>query len=308
LYGLAVLVWLLCFGLIQGVLVRYLPKANPYLMPIVSVLTGLGLLMTARLASNFLLRQIIWLAVSTVIFLLIVLIPRNLYWLRRYKYTWLVIGLGLLGLTLIFGVNPSGFGARLWLGLGGLFFQPSEPLKVMLIVFLAVYLGDRRRQMIEQPATLDFSRLGVDIKIPHPAYFGPMVLMWGFSMLLLFWQNDLGTALIFFCTFVAMLYTAIGQVRYVLVGLLLLLVAGYIGHQTFDYVALRVEAWWNPWLDPGGRAFQIVQSLLAFAGGGLFGQGLGQGLPTAIPVVHTDFVFAAIGEDYGLLGALAVLI
>jgi cell division protein FtsW len=162
--------------------------------------------------------------------------------------------------------------------------------------------------MIEQPATLDFSRLGVDIKIPHPAYFGPMVLMWGFSMLLLFWQNDLGTALIFFCTFVAMLYTAIGQVRYVLVGLLLLLVAGYIGHQTFDYVALRVEAWWNPWLDPGGRAFQIVQSLLAFAGGGLFGQGLGQGLPTAIPVVHTDFVFAAIGEEYGLLGALAVLI
>jgi cell division protein FtsW len=134
-----------------------------------------------------------------------------------------------------------------------------------------------------------------------------MLLMWGFSMLLLIWQRDLGAALLFFGVFLAMLYVATGQGRYILTGLVLLVVATIIGYRLFDHVALRVEAWWNPWEDASGRSFQIVQSLLAFASGGVLGQGLGQGLATAIPVVHTDFVFAAISEEYGLMGALAVI-
>jgi hypothetical protein len=135
-----------------------------------------------------------------------------------------------------------------------------------------------------------------------------MLLMWGFSVVLLIWQRDLGAALLFFGTFLGMLFAATGQTRYLWAGLLLLAAAGIIGYYLFDVVRLRVDGFLNPWLDPSGRSFQIVQSLLAFASGGVFGQGLGQGLPTAIPVVHTDFVYAAIGEEYGLLGALAVLI
>ncbi|RME50814.1 MAG: FtsW/RodA/SpoVE family cell cycle protein [Caldilineae bacterium] len=301
-YGAALGTWLACFGLATYLLRRRLPLADPYLLPLVSLLAGLGLLMVARLAPRFLLRQTVWLAVSTVALLAVTLVPRNLAWLRRYKYTWLLAGLALLATTLVFGVNPSGAGARLWLGAGGVYFQPSEPLKILLVVFLAVYLSDRRRPLIEVEA-----RLG-RLRLPHPAYLGPMLTMWGFSILLLFWQRDLGAALLFFCTFLAMLYAAVGRAQYVLVGLGLLLAAGVIGYRAFDYVALRIEGWWNPWLDPAGRSFQIVQSLLAFAEGGWFGQGLGQGLPTAIPVVHTDFVFAAVAEEYGLLGALGVLL
>jgi len=300
-YGAAIAVWSAVFWGIAALLRVRLPAADPFLLPLTALLTGLGLLMVARLAPNFLVRQLVWLVVSGCALLAVTLIPRSFAWLRQYKYTWLLAGLGLLAATLIFGVNPSGYGARLWLGFGGMYFQPSEPLKILLVVFLAVYLSDRRRQMIDVEAKI--GRLAM----PHPAYFGPMLLMWGFSVLLLFWQRDLGAALLFFCTFLAMLYVAVGQKRYLLIGGGLLLTAVVIGYRMFDYVALRVESWWNPWLDPAGRSFQIAQSLLAFAAGGWFGQGLGQGLPTAIPVVHTDFVFAAIAEEYGLLGALATL-
>ncbi len=298
-YGLAWLGWLICFGTSGYLLSRYAPQANPFLEPVAAFLTGLGLLMIARLAPGFLIRQVIWLLISTTALLCLVLIPKNLRWLRHYKYLWLLGGLSLLIITLIFGVNPSGYGARLWLGLGGVFFQPSEPLKIVMIIFLAAYLSDRRRQIQDEEAQI--------WHLPHPAYIGPMLIMWGFAMLLLFWQRDLGAALLFFLTFLGMFYVAIGQVRYIVIGLVLFLVAGFIGYQTFDYVALRVQGWWNPWLDAEGRSFQIVQSLLAFASGGIFGQGLSQGLPTAIPVVHTDFVFAAIAEEYGLVGAMSVL-
>ena len=275
---------------------------DPILLPLVFFLSGLGLVLIARLAPSFVSRQLFWLVIATALLLLITLIPKNLNWLRRYKYTWLIGGLLLLASTLVFGVNPSGFGARLWLQLGTFFFQPSELLKLLLLVFLAAYLADRRRQLVEIKAYIG------PIPFPHPSYLGPMLLMWGFSIVLLIWQRDLGAALLFFGTFLGMLYAATGQSRYIWVGVLLLGVAGAIGYYLFDVVRLRVDGFLNPWLDPSGRSFQIVQSLLAFASGGIFGQGLGQGLPTAIPVVHTDFVYAAIGEEYGLLGALGVLV
>ena len=296
---------------------RWRPIHDRLLLPLVGILTGLGLAEVARLAprlsvsgpggggwlfpTTFLVRQMIWLVLGTLVLLAVVLVPRELRWLRRYRYTWLFAGLALLAMTLVIGVNPSGFGARLWLGAGGIYFQPSELLKLLLLVFLASYLEDRREVLLEVEA-----RIG-RWQLPHPAYLGPMLLMWGFSMLLLIWQRDLGAALLFFGVFLAMLYAATGQGRYVLTGLVLLVVAGMVGYRLFDHVALRVDAWWNPWREASGRSFQIVQSLLAFASGGTLGQGLGQGLPTAIPVVHTDFVFAAIGEEYGLVGALAVI-
>lgn len=316
-YLIPVGVLAVCLGVSAWVLSRWRPGHDSLLLPLVGMLCGLGLAEVARLAPilsvsgqtggtwlaprMFLIRQLIWLGLGTLVMLVVVLVPRDLRWLRRYRYTWLFAGLALLATTLVMGVNPSGFGARLWLGAGGIYFQPSELLKLLLIVFLASYLEDRRQVLLEVEA-----RVG-RWQVPHPAYLGPILLMWGFSMLLLIWQRDLGAALLFFGVFLAMLYAATGQGRYVLTGLALLIVATMVGYRLFDHVALRVDAWWSPWQEASGRSFQIVQSLLAFASGGVLGQGLGQGLPTAIPVVHTDFVFAAIGEEYGLVGAMAVI-
>lgn len=293
----------LCVGGGAWALHRWLPAHDRLLLPLAGMLAGLGLAEVYRLAPPiFLTRQIVWLVLSTGALLLVALVPRSLRWLRRYRYTWLLAGLALLSTTLVLGVNPSGVGARLWLGAFGVYFQPSELLKLLLVVFLASYLEERREALVEVEARIGRWR------IPHPAFLGPLLLMWGFSIVVLMWQRDLGAALLFFGVFLAMLYAATGQSGYVLVGLLLLAGAGAVGYRLFDHVALRVDAWWNPWSEASGRSFQIVQSLLAFASGGVLGQGLGQGLPTAIPVVHTDFVFAAIGEEYGLAGALAVVL
>ena len=316
-YFLPVVVLVVCIGVAAWVLHRWRPGHDRLLLPLVGTLSGLGLAEVARLApslspggqalgvepalSTFLVRQVAWLGLGTLVLLAVVLAPGDLRWLRRYRYTWLLVGLALLATTLVVGVNPSGFGARLWLGLGGIYFQPSELLKLLMLVFLASYLEGRREVLLAVEARIGRWRL------PHPAYLGPMLLMWGFSMVLLIWQRDLGAALLFFGVFLAMLYAATGQGRYLLTGLVLLSVATIVGYRLFDHVALRVDAWWNPWQEAAGRSFQIVQSLLAFASGGVLGQGLGQGLPTAIPVVHTDFVFAAVGEEYGLIGALAVV-
>lgn len=297
-------VLMLCSGLVTYFL-RPGPgwqwAGDPILLPLIFLLSGLGLVLIRRLAPAFLSRQLFWLVIAAVLLMLVARIPKNLDWLRRYKYTWLIGGLSLLASTLIFGVNPSGFGARLWLQVGDIFFQPSEILKLLQIVFLAGYIADRRHHLIKARAYIG------PLRIPHPSYWGPMLLMWGFSIILLVWQRDLGAALLFFGAFLGMIYTATGQSRYIWAGAVLLIVAGLLGYILFDVVQLRVEGFLNPWLDPSGRSFQIVQSLLAFASGGVFGEGLGQGLPTAIPVVHTDFVYAAIGEEYGLLGALGVL-
>ncbi len=230
--------------------------------------------------------------------------PRNLSLLRRYRYTWLIGGLFLLASTLLFGVNPSGAGAALWLPLplpfgGSGYFQPSELLKLLLVVFLASYFADRQALLRQGQ-----SRGGLRGALP---YLAPLFLMWGFCMVLLVWQRDLGAAALYFLVFLALLYLATADGRYVLVGLLLLLLAAVIAYFLFDVVALRVDAWWNPWPESLGRAYQIVQSLYAIAAGGITGQGVGQGYPTFIPVVHSDFVFAAVAEEWGLVGSMGLV-
>jgi cell division protein FtsW (lipid II flippase) len=215
-----------------------------------------------------------------------------------------VAGLLLTGLTLVLGVNPSGTGDELWLGCCGLYLQPAEILKLLLVVFLASYLSDRRDQLFEtRPG-------GWSATAPAPQplrYFLPMLVMWGFSVLVLVSQRDLGMSTLFFGVFVVMLYLASGRLAYVLVGGLLLALAAVLGYYLFDVVRLRVEAWWNPWADPSGRSYQIVQSLIAVAAGGLMGRGPGLGSPTVIPVAHSDFIFAALAEEWGLAGVLAVV-
>jgi len=280
---------------------RRLPARDPLLLPVAALLSGWGLLMVARLAPGFLPRQATWLLLSVVAMLAVVQAGRDLRWLRRYRYTWLLTGLVLLGATLLLGVNPSGYGPRLWLGLGRAYFQPSEPLKLLLVAYLASYLAERGELLRAEGHRV------WRLRLPPLAYVGPLVVMFGLTLLLLAWQQDLGAAMLFFFTFLAMLYMATGQWGYVAVGMALFLLAGVVGYVGSARVALRVDGWLNPWPDAADRAFQIVQSLLAFGSGGLAGEGLGLGRPVYIPAVHTDFVFAAIAEEFGLAGTLAVI-
>lgn len=294
-------VWTLSFAAAHIFLNRRLPNRDPLLLPVAALLSGWSLLLIARLASNFLLRQTLWLLISIAALLAVIQIGRDLRWLRRFRYTWLLGGLALLAATLLFGVNPSGYGPRLWLGGWGVYFQPSEPLKLLMIVYLASYLAEKKELLLSERKKIGRWNL------PSLAYVGPLLAMFGLTMVLLVWQQDLGAAMLFFFTFLAMLYLATGQWEYVLIGLALFAVAGLGGYHLSDKIALRVDGWINPWPEASGRAFQIVQSLLALGAGGIFGRGLGLGNPTYIPAVHTDFVFAAIGEEFGLAGALVVV-
>lgn len=295
--------WMGLMALAHLLLHRYKPNRDPYILPLYALLTGWGLILIDRLAANFLGRQVIWLLLSTAVLLAVSILPPNLRFLRRYRYTWLFAGLILLATTLIFGVNPSGFGAALWLPVpfvGQVYFQPSELLKLLLIIFLASYFEERE--------TLLRVSTGKGL-LPSLPYLAPLLLMWGFCIILLVWQQDLGAATLFFVLFLSLLYLATSDRRYVLIGSGLMLLAAIFAYFAFrDLVALRIDAWWNPWPDANNRAFQIVQSLYALAAGGILGQGVGQGSPFYIPVVHSDFVFAAIAEEWGLVGSISVII
>ena len=280
---------------------RVAPGHDPLLLPSAIALIGMGLLVISRVAPNFLLRQLIWLVIGLIALAVVVAIPNQLRWLRRFKYTWLLLSLLLLAATLFLGVNPSGGGARLWLRIAGIFVQPSELLRLLMIAFLAAFLAERTPIFI----TNRHAPTRLSVSLTHLA---PSVLMWLIASALLFTQQDLGAAVLLLSTFVTMLYLGTGRRRLPLIGLAVLGLAGALGYQLSARVAQRIDIWLNPWPEAQDRAFQVVQSLIAVANGGLFGQGLGQGSPGYIPAVHTDFPFAMLVEETGLLGGLAVLL
>ncbi|MFH1524647.1 MAG: FtsW/RodA/SpoVE family cell cycle protein [Chloroflexota bacterium] len=282
--------WVVIFALANRFSHRHVPDADPYLLPLAALLTGWGILTIYRLVPSFGLRQTLWLLVCGLIFLVGIRLSPDLRFLRRYKYIWLTGGLLLTALTLIFGTNPNGGGLRLWLGCCGVYFQPSEPLKLLLLVYLAAYLAER---------------LPLSLKPLH--LFAPTAVVMGVALLLLVVQRDLGTASVFIFLYTIILFVAAGKKRILLISLVGLAVAGLAGYFLFDVVRLRVDAWINPWLDPSGRSFQIVQSLMAVANGGVSGRGPGLGSPGLVPVAISDFVFTAIAEETGLVGTLGLL-
>jgi cell division protein FtsW len=213
----------------------------------------------------------------------------------------------LLLATIAFGSNPSGdvFAPRLWLNLGPVYFQPSEAMKLIVTAFLASYLG-------EQTATFRTRNIShLDEKRPHVGLslrlMGPMMLMWGLSVVVLIQQRDLGTAMLFFVVFFLLLYIASGRLYILISGFILVTVAAIVAYHLFAVVQLRIDIWLNPWAEADGRSYQIVQSLMAFGSGGIFGTGVGLGSPGYIPVVHSDFVFVALAEEWGLIGVVTVL-
>ena len=295
----SLLVWTGCAVAGHVLLNRRLPRRDPFFFPLAMFLAGWGVLAIDRLAPEQADRQAVWLVLGTGAMLAAVYTRPLLHWLRRYRYTLLLVSLLLLLATIRFGTNPSGAAGAptLWLGLAGWYAQPSELLKVMLIAFLASYLS----------AQMPLLRAGGHRALLHPRVLGPLVLMWGVSVVVLVWQRDLGTAVLVFVVFVLLLYVASGLTSLLIAGAGLVLIAGVVAYAAFGVVRLRVDIWLNPWPEASDRAYQIVQSLMAFAAGGAVGQGIGQGAPGFIPVAHSDFVFAALAEEWGLLGVLAVL-
>ena len=280
----AVLTWLM------HVRLRDLPDHDPYLLPIASLLSGWGLLSIWRLTTTFGLRQSLWLAFSVGVLVLGLRWRDLLPTLRRYKYIALTNGLLLTATTLIFGTNPLGVGPRLWLGFGSFYLQPSEPLKLLLVIYLAAYLADR----IPQRNQL------------FPLIFPTLVLA-GIALLLLAVQRDLGTASIFIMLYASILFIATEKRRVILASTGILLIAGIVGYYLIPTVHLRIAIWLSPWDDPSGSGYQVIQSLMAIANGGLFGRGPGMGSPAFVPVTHSDFIFASIAEETGLAGTLGLL-
>ncbi|HMU93472.1 MAG TPA: FtsW/RodA/SpoVE family cell cycle protein [Anaerolineales bacterium] len=270
--------------------IKHLPERDPYLLPAAALLSGWGLLTIWRLDETFGIRQTIWLGLSVTGFILAMSLPQNLFFLRRYKYVLLGGGLLITALTLLLGTNPLGVGPRLWLGCCGVYFQPSEPLKLLLVIYLSAYLADR-----------------INIRSSSLSLLVPTLVVTGVALLLLLVQRDLGTASIFICIFTVIIFLSTGRRRLLFGAVFFLALALFLGYFFIDIIRIRVEGWLDPWADPSGQSYQIVQSLLAVANGGTIGRGPGLGSPLLVPVAISDFIYAAIAEETGLAGTIGLL-
>lgn len=298
------------------VLVAFGHRGDQLILPAVGAMGGLGLIMLNRLPQELAgtsalglelgmaATQVLWFGVGMAAMVAIAVGLRDDGILRHYKYSWAAIGIGLLAATLLFGYEVNG--ARLWIDLGPVSVQPGELLKIVLVIFIASYLAETRTLLTSASMRIGF------LSIPPLPYLLPMLVLFAAVMLIVVRLNDLGTALLFFGTFLTMLFVATGRRSYVLIGLVLFVAGSYVAYRLFGHVQARVDVWLDPFADPLGAGYQPVRALYALGRGGVFGEGLGQGLVTlagnlTIPFVHTDFIFTALAEELGLLGAFALL-
>jgi peptidoglycan glycosyltransferase len=283
---------------------RIARSADGLLLPLAALLNALGLAAVYRLSpERYGAAQLTWTMFGIACFIATLWFVRDISVLARYKYLLGFIGVGLLLLPLT-PVGETINGARLWVSFGEFSFQPGELSKIFLVIFFAAYLAERKELLAIA------SKRVLGIHIPDLKHFGPLLVMWGLSLAVMFYAKDLGSSLLFFSVFLVMLYIATARVVYMAAGGALFGLGAYIGYQTFSHVAERVTVWFdvfNPkYVQDEG--FQLAQSLFALAAGGLFGTGLGRGRPDLIPEAHTDFIFSVLGEELGLLGAAAILL
>jgi len=281
---------------------RLAPLADGLLLPLVALLNGLGYAMIARLDPKLADSQSAWTFLGLVGFTGTLALVRDVRKLAPYRYTLALLGVGLLMLPLVPGLGVEINGARIWLRVGPFSIQPGEFAKVVLAGFLAGYLVDKRELL-----SISTRRLG-PLHLPDVKHFGPLLLAWGVALFVMIAQRDLGSSLLFFTLFVVMVYIATGRAAYVVTGAGLFAIGATVSYQLFGHVQNRVAIWIDPFEEPKGAGFQIVEAAFALADGGLTGTGLGQGTPGKVPFAVTDMIFAAIGEELGLLGATAVLV
>lgn len=282
-----------------------LPYADPLILPLVFLLSGVGISMIHRLDQADGYRsaelQMLWLFLAVTGYIVVVAWLRDHRRLQRYTYVWFLIGLVLLLLPLVPGIGRENFGARIWIELGPFSFQPSELAKIILSIAFAAYLVEKRDVL----ALAGRRFLGVDL--PRARDLGPIAVVWAVALVVLVFQRDLGTTVLFFGLFVMMLYTATERVSWAILGFLLVLVLGFLGYEMFDHVQTRFESWLNPFADYD-RNGQIISAQFGFAWGGLFGTGWGDGRPYLTPLAKNDFIAAAIGEELGLFGLCALVL
>ena len=276
--------------------------ADPALLPITFALSGIGIAFVTRLAPDLAANQIVWLFVSVLAMIGVLAISRNLEKLARYKYTLMILGFLLLLSPLLPVIGQEIYGSRIWLSFGGFSFQPGELAKVVIVLAMASYLSVNREML-----SIFTWRLG-PLRLPDIRTLLPMLVMWVIALLIVIFEKDLGSALVFFFVFLGMLYVSTGKKLYLVVGLLLMAI-GFVGaYFAFGHVQVRVAGWLDPFADPQGDGYQMLQGLYSMADGDLFGVGIGRGMADQIPIVESDFIFAAIAEEAGLLGAAGVLL
>lgn len=283
---------------IAHVAIRFLaPGADPVLLPTTFVLSGIGIAFVTRLKPDLAVHQVVWLFVSIAAMVAVLVLVRNLDKLASYQYTLGVAGIVLLVIPMVVGTEHGG--SRLWITVGPFSFQPGELAKVCIILFLAAFLSENRELLSASTRSLG------PIALPSIRMLTPVFAMWGVSLLVVIFERDLGSALLFFTFLVVMIYVATGRVSYVIVSLLLLVAGGILCYTLFSHVRNRILIWMDPFGNPDG-GYQIIQSLYSLADGDLLGTGIGKGMPSLIPVVESDFIFSAIGEEMGLLGGAAI--
>lgn len=279
-----------------------LPQANQVLFPAIAFLVSLSLLTLKSLGGSWFNLQLNWLAFSFTALTVVILWLKEPYRLANYKYLFGLSGLIMLLAPAVVGIERGG--SRLWLNLFGYSFQPAEFAKVLLIVFLAAYLDDKKEVLAKG------QRRFLGLHWPAAKHFGPLLLMWGLSLLILVFERDLGSSLLFFSLFLTLLYVATGRLAYVVVGLVLFLLGAWSSYYLFAHVQARIDVWLNPLpADVSGSAYQLAQALFAFAAGNLSGAGLGAGLlgrQIFMPAAQTDFILAVIGEELGFVGTAAI--
>jgi cell division protein FtsW (lipid II flippase) len=311
----------------------FFPKADQILLPLVGLMSGIGVLMATRLQSvpavgdpNLGDRQLLWVIVGLVVCILTLAGLRRMSWLRRYKYTWAALGIILVALTLINALRVRNFNAPTHdqLNFGPLNLQPSELLKIFIVIFFAGFLSDnidiiRENIFLIGPFRLPLIRRMVTLRLPPLMQLGPLALMLGISLILFLGIRELGLALLIYGIFLVMLYLGSGKLSYVVVSLIVFFLLGFIGYKLFGYVQDRFTALsidptnWQNWgaTDRNlaqGSAFQILQGLVALSSGGILGAGIGLGHAGAfVPVVVSDMIFTQIGEELGLAGLFAII-
>jgi cell division protein FtsW (lipid II flippase) len=297
----------------HGIARATVPNADPYLLPMAGLLTAIGLTEIYRLGPTDAFKQGLWIVIGVVLFgVALIGLRRDYRLLEQYKYLFGIGAIVLLFLPRLPGIGTTVNGARLWVHIGAFQFQPGELAKIFLIVFLAAYLRDKR-EVLAQGRLKDF---------------GPLLLIWGATMLVLVETNDLGSALLYFGIFLAMLYIATARLSYVAAGLVLFLIGGYMADREIPHVHERVTIWLAPWttakvfcpstglpaLRQDCQSYQLVKSLYSIASGGFGGSGLGKGTFTdaaghqLIPYLNTDFIYSALAQELGLVGAAALLL
>lgn len=281
---------------------KWAPGADPAILPISLVLAGIGIAFVTRLAPDLAVRQVMWLYAGIAAMIAVLAFVRNIDKVAQYKYTLMVAGFVLLLSPMLPIIGTEIYGSRIWLDIAGFSFQPGEIAKVLIVLFLAGYLAANREILSVFTVSVG------PFHLPDFRTLLPMLLMWGISLIIVIFEKDLGSALVVFFVFIAMLYVASGKKSYVIFAFVLAAIGAVVLWGAFSHVQVRVSTWLDPFADAEGTGYQLTQAIYSMADGNLLGVGIGKGLCDLIPVVESDFIFAAIAEEAGLLGAAGVLL